>query len=93
MQEMKDYLHNFFTRMSVAGKRGRHSGIEVMSLKVAFMIYKNRGSDSRWVTREIVIFLLGVVTIKKGYGEMMQVWHGAVQVFNTQAQIHLLVEN
>ncbi len=59
VQEMKDYLHDLFTRMSVAGKRGRHSGIEVMSLRVAFIIpvYKNRGSDSRWVTREIVIFL------------------------------------
>lgn len=61
--------------MSVAGKRGRHSGIKVMSLRVAFIIYKNTGSDIRWVTREIVIFLWGVVTIKKGYGEVMQGQH------------------
>lgn len=65
LQEMKDYLHNLFTRMSVAGKRGRHSGIEVMSLRVAFIKYKNKGSDSRWVTRDIVMFLWGVVTIKR----------------------------
>ncbi len=71
VQEMKDYLHDLFTRMSVAGKRGRHSGIEVMSLRVAFIIpvYKNRGSDSRWVTREIVIFLW-VWWQLKGYGEV-----------------------